>query len=122
MELEPKDVLKMLVISEKGIKSLRRLSKGSLYVSPFMDRAAISEAMAATLKSHGFASLKVTKGNPPARILTITPKGRGFLQTVDVLERADKVVVKFKPCKACGRTDGYHTMMCPVKLGIMEGK
>lgn len=122
MELEPKDVLKMLVLSERGIKSLRRLDKKSLYISSYMDPKAITDAMAATLKSHGFASSKTVKGNPPARVLTITAKGRKFIQTVDFLEKADKVVVLFKPCVACSRTDGYHTMMCPVKLGIMEGK
>lgn len=115
MDIDPKFMLKLISSGE----DLKRLKQGPLIISTAKSEQTISMSEATALMMRGTCKRSAAKGRPQVRI---TEFGEQMLWYAELFLKAETLTARFKPCEACKRRDGTHSMMCPVGLGIMKDR
>lgn len=116
MDLSVDYVKKMFVLTPKAVDVLACIRRDGK--SKVGRNEGLNPNMMLVLEKHG--AVVLTRSKKRIETVKITPRGRKLLEMWELLKTAVSVQVRYKPCKACRRSDGTHGMMCPVGLGIMK--
>lgn len=116
MDLSVDYVKKMFILTPRAVNILFCINRdGKSKVGRY---EGLNPNMMLELEKHGAVVLERSKKR--IETVKITKRGKRLLEMWELLKTATHIEVRYKPCKACRRSDGSHTMMCPVGLGIMR--